>query len=72
MKQIKTVIREISSATQFDMAVNRLLANGWELKTRKIIDVPGDISESFSFPVIHALYAELEKEMGNNFEEVTL
>ena len=54
------------------MAVNRLLVNGWELKTRKIIDVPGDISESFSFPVIHALYAELEKEMGNNFEEVTL
>lgn len=72
MKQIKTVIRPISSATQFDMAVNRLLNDGWELKNRKIIDTPGDITESFNFPVFSVLYAELEKESINQFEEVTL
>lgn len=72
MKQIKTVIRPISSATQFDMAVNRLLAAGWEIKNRKIIDAPGDISEAFNFPVIRVLYAELEKESSEKFEEVTL
>lgn len=72
MKQIKTIIRPINNATQFDFAVNRLLDCGWQLKNRKIIDVPGDISESFNFPVIHVLYAELEKEKGNDFEEVTL
>lgn len=72
MKQIKTVIRPISSATQFDMTINRLLDDGWELKNRKIIDAPGDISEAFNFPVIHVLYAELEKESAERFEEVTL
>lgn len=53
------------------MTVNRLLDSGWELKSRKIINVPGDISESFNFPVIHVLYAELEKE-SFEFEEITL
>ncbi len=72
MKQIKTVIRPISSATQFDMTINRLLDDGWELKNRKIIDAPGDISEAFNIPVIHVLYAELEKESAEKFEEVTL
>ena len=72
MKQIKTVIRPISSATQFDMTINRLLGDGWELKNRKIIDTPGDISEAFNFPVVHVLYAELEKESAEKFEEVTL
>ena len=72
MKQIKTVIRPISNATQFDMAVNRLLVDGWELRNRKIIDTPGDISEAFNFPVIHVLYAELEKESAERFEEVTV
>lgn len=72
MKQIKTVIRPISSATQFDMTINNLLNKGWELKNRKIIDAPGDISEAFSFPVIHVLYAELEMETAERFEEVTL
>ena len=72
MKQIKTVIRPISSATQFDMTINRLLCDGWELKNRKIIDAPGDISEAFNIPVIHVLYAELERESAEKFEEVTL
>lgn len=72
MKQIKTVIRPISSATQFDMAINRLLNDGWVLKNRKIIDTPGDITEAFNFPVIRVLYAELEKESIQKFEEVTV
>lgn len=67
MKQIRTVIKPLSNATQFDMAVNRLLADGWEIKERKIIDTPGDISESFNFPVIRVLYAELEKESGEEW-----
>lgn len=72
MKQIKTVIRPISGATQFDNTVNRLLREGWELKTRKTINTLGDISESFNYPVCQILYAELEKENAEKFEEVTL
>jgi len=72
LKQIKTVIRPISGATQFDISINRLLHDGWELKSRKIIDTPGEISEAFNFPVVHVLYAELEKECTDRFEEITL
>ena len=72
MKQIKTVIRPISSATMFDTSVNRLLLDGWELKNRKIIDSTGEISEAFTFPVIRLLYAELEKKSVDTFEEVTI
>lgn len=72
MKQIKTVIRPISSATQFDTTINRLLSDGWKIINRKLIDTPGDISESYSFPVIKLIYAELEKEISEDFEEVTL
>lgn len=72
MKQIKTVIRPISGATQFDNAVNRLLREGWEIRTRKTINTHGDISETFNIPVCQILYAELEKENTEKFEEVTL
>ena len=72
MKQIKTVIRPLSNATQFDNAINRLLRDGWELKERKVIDTQGDISEFFSMPIVQILYAELEKDNSNRFEEVTL
>lgn len=72
MKQIQTVIRPASSATQFDRDVNHLLNDGWKLKSRKLIGTPGDISEAYNFPVIHVLYAELEKESADRFEEVTL
>lgn len=71
MKQIKTVIRPLSNATQFDMTINRLLCDGWSLINRKIIDTPGEITESFSFPVISVLYAELEKNI-SDFEEITV
>ncbi len=72
MKQIRTVIKPISEATRFDMTINRLLNDGWELINRKIIDSPGDISEAFNFPVITLLYAELIKESADRFEEITL
>lgn len=72
MMQIKTVIRPISGATQFDNTVNRLLQEGWELRTRKTINTLGDISESFNYPVCQILYAELEKESADTFYEVTL
>lgn len=71
MKQVRTVIRPISSAIQFDMTVNRLIEEGWELKTRKALNTLGDISESFNFPVCQVLYAELEREI-EQFEEITL
>lgn len=71
MRRIKTVIRPISNATQFDSTVNRLLDEGWELKSRKTISTLGDISESFNYPVCQILYAELEKS-AEQFEEVTL
>ena len=54
------------------MTINRLLCDGWELINRKIIDTPGDITEAFNLPVIHVLYAELEKESVDRFEEVTI
>lgn len=71
MKQVRTVIRPISSAIQFDMTVNRLIEEGWELKTRKALNTLGDISESFNFSVCQVLYAELEREI-EQFEEITL
>lgn len=71
MKQVRTVIRPISNAIQFDMTVNRLIEEGWELKTRKALITWGDISESFNFPACQVLYAELEREI-EQFEEITL
>lgn len=61
MKQIKTVIKPINSVTEYDNTINQLLNDGWQLKKRQIIESPGDISESFNFPVVRFLYAELEK-----------
>ena len=72
MKQIKTVIRPLSSATQFDIAVNRLLSEGWVLTCRKVISTPGDISEAFNYTVMQVLYAEFEKESAEMFEEITV
>lgn len=71
MKQIKTVIQPIEKANSFDIAVNELLREGWELKTRKIIHTQGELSEAFNAPVVRFLYAELEKQQPI-FEEVTL
>lgn len=72
MKQIKTVIRPLDQVRQFDKDVNTLLANGWTLKNRKVIGMEGEPNEVGSAPVIHALYAELERYNPPFPEEITL
>ena len=71
MKQIKTVVAPLQCAELFDSAVNKLLAEGWVLQKREIIDLPGQISEAFQFTLERTLYAELERSCPR-FEEVTL
>lgn len=71
MKQIKTVIEPIEQTERFDNLVNYLLSNGWELKTRKIINSTGELSEAFNAPAVRFLYAELEKQKPLYFEEIT-
>lgn len=72
MKQIKTVIQPIEQPKFFDELVNCLLINGWELKTRKIINSTGELSEAFNAPVVRFLYAELERNEPPFPEEITL
>lgn len=69
MKQIKTLIRPIWQSEQYDNEINRLLADGWELKKKEVIRIQGLPEESFNVPVILTLYAELER---YRFEEVTV
>ena len=71
MKQIKTVICEISRSDSFDKEVNRLLSDGWFLRKREIKSINGEISEAFSAATICVLYAELER-LVMPFEEITL
>lgn len=61
MKKIKTIIRPIESVKRFDEDINKLLNDGWGLKTRSFIDLNGEPNEVGSKPIIKALYAELEK-----------
>ena len=61
MKQIKTVSCPIERALWFDDSVNELLKDGWQLKKRDIMYVPGVLSEAFNAPVVQMLYAELER-----------
>lgn len=72
MKQIKTVIEPIERPKCFDALVNCLLIDGWELKTRKIINSTGELSEAFNAPVVRFLYAELERNEPPFPEEITL
>lgn len=72
MKQIRTVIQPLCSATRFDNIINRLLSEGWELKNRKIVDVPGELSESFNSLTVNVLYAELERHNPPFPEEITI
>ncbi len=71
MIQIKTVIQPITQAQCFDALVNCLLIDGWKLNKRKIINVPGELSDSFNSAPVQFLYAELERQQPL-FEEVTL
>lgn len=72
MKQIKTVICPIEYAYSFDKEVNRLIANGWVLKHRELINTRGEVSEAFNAAVVQSLYAELERNTKPYPEEVTL
>ena len=72
MKQIKTVIQPIEQPKFFDELVNCLLITGWELKTRKIINSTGELSEAFNAPAVRFLYAELERNEPPFPEEITL
>ena len=71
MKQIKTVSCPIERAEWFDNSVNDLLANGWILKKRDIMYVPGELSEAFNAPMVRLLYAELERHVPPFPEEIT-
>ena len=70
MKQIKTVIFPYEELDRHDKEINRLLADGWQLKKREIQRVSGEISEAFNAPAVYILYAELERFI-MPFEEVT-
>lgn len=72
MMQIKTVTEPIERTEAFDKRINDLLADGWKLKSRSVLQAPGELSEAFSFPHISILYAELEKQTAPYPEEITL
>lgn len=72
MKKIKTVTAPIERAEWFDEAINDLIADGWVISKRDILNVPGLLTESFNAPVVRMLYAELELWEPIQFEEITL
>lgn len=72
MMQIKTVIYPLECQTDYDKAVNALLADGWMLKKRTIIENPGFPTEAFHVCMERFLYAELEKHISPYPEEITL
>lgn len=48
-------------AEWFDEAINSLVADGWVLTKRDLVNAIGTLSESFNAPVVQVLYAELER-----------
>ena len=72
MKQIKTVICPIEYAYSFDKEVNRLIADGWTISNRGLINTRGGVSEAFNTAIVQSLYAELERHSKPYPEEVTL
>ena len=71
MYEIKTVTSPFERSVWFDDAVNELLADGWTLKRRELLNVPGVLTESFNVPLVQVLYAELERRTTPQFEEIT-
>lgn len=71
MKQIKTVTSPYTRSEWFDNSINELLADGWILTKRDILNVPGILTEAFNAPTEQMLYAELEKHT-QTFEEITI
>lgn len=72
MKQIKTVTAPFERSEWFDKSINKLMAEGWTLKKRDILNVPGVLTEAFNAPVVQVLYAELEKYVPPFPEEITV
>lgn len=62
MREIKTIAYQIDRAASFDAAINALLADGWELKKRELLNVAGYPGEAFHIPTMQVFYAELERE----------
>lgn len=61
MKQIKTVVKPLERAKDFDATLNNLIVDGWEMRKRAVISAKGEPNEVGSCAVIQMLYAELEK-----------
>lgn len=59
MKQIKTIKNRLDNAEDFDLKVNMAIADGWELKKRKVLKPAAQSEEKYTYIM---LYAELEKE----------
>lgn len=72
MIQIKTVIEPTYRAIQFDSRLNCLLLEGWKLKKRMLVNHPGEVNEAFNSSICPVLYAELEKDIVDLPEEITL
>ena len=53
MRQIKTVLRPVERADEFDCEVNKLLRRGWKIKRQEVLKQPEDRKPM--------LYAELER-----------
>ena len=47
MRQIKTVIYQVLQSTLFDAEINRLLAEGWQIKRKEVLKIPDAPSEAF-------------------------
>lgn len=55
MRQIKTVVRPVEQAAEFDCEVNKLLRRGWKLTRRETLNLPERLEP--------LLYAELERRL---------
>ena len=61
MRQIKTVVRPVALAAEFDSEVNKLLRRGWRMKRRETLLLPEAPNEAFNVATFPVLYAELER-----------
>ena len=61
MRQIKTVVRPVDKAAEFDHEVNKLLRRGWRMKRRETLLLPDAPNEAFNAATFPVLYAELER-----------
>lgn len=61
MRQIKTILRPVERAAEFDMEVNKLLRRGWSMKRQEVLKLPDAPNEAFNVATFPVLYAELER-----------